>query len=248
MSAQTITGLGVIIAAVVLLIIFAILQRTRPPVFRNIASFANLRRSIGMAVEDGTRLHFSLGRGGVTTPFSAAGFAGLSMLRRVAELTSVSDRPPVVTSGDGALAALSQDTLRTSYEAAVAAERYDPNTARLTGLTPFSYAAGALPVMRDENISTNVMAGSFGIEVALMIDAAERSNAFSMVASDNLPAQAVLYASTPNPLIGEELYAAGAYVQAGPFHSASLSAQDVLRWGIIVVIIAGAVLKLVGLL
>jgi len=172
----------------------------------------------------------------------------LSMLRRVAELTSVSDRPPVVTSGDGALAALSQDTLKSSYEAAVAVERYDAQTGRLTGLTPFSYAAGALTVMRDENISTNVMAGSFGIEVALMIDAAERTNTFSMVASDNLPAQSVLYASTPNPLIGEELYAAGAYVQAGPFHAASLSAQDVLRWGVIIVMVVGAVLKLVGLL
>jgi len=241
-------GLGIVVAAAVLLLAFAAIHRTRPLTFRNIASFANLRQSIGLAVEDGTRLHFSLGRGGVTTPFSAAGFAGLSMLRRVAELTSVSDRPPVVTSGDGALAALSQDTLKSSYEAAVAAERYDAQTGRLTGLTPFSYAAGALMVMRDENISTNVMAGSFGIEVALMIDAAERTNTFSMVASDNLPAQSVLYASTPNPLIGEELYAAGAYVQAGPLHAASLAAQDVLRWGIIIAIIAGAVLKLAGVL
>jgi len=247
-SYAALLGLGIVIFATALLLGFAAFHRSHPPVFRNIASFANLRRSIGLAVEDGTRLHFSLGRGGVTTPFSAAGFAGLSMLRRVAELTSVSDRPPVVTSGDGALAALSQDTLKSSYEAAVAVERYDPHTGRLTGLTPFSYAAGALPVMRDENVSTNVMAGSFGIEVALMIDAAERSNTFSLVASDNLPAQSVLYASTPNPLIGEELYAAGAYVQAGPLHAASLSAQDVLRWGIIIVIIGGALLRLVGLL
>jgi hypothetical protein len=170
------------------------------------------------------------------------------MLRRVAELTSVSDRPPVATSGDGALAALSQDTLRSSYEAAVAIERYEPTTGRATGLTPFSYAAGTLPVMADEDVSTNVMAGSFGIEVALMIDAAERAEAFSLVASDNLPAQAVLYASTPNPLIGEELYAAGAYVQAGRFHTASLSAQDVLRWSIIIIIVLGALLNLVGVL
>jgi hypothetical protein len=102
--------------------------------------------------------------------------------------------------------------------------------------------------MRDEAVSANVLAGSFGIEVALIIDAAERDSSFSLVASDNLPAQSVLYASTPNPLIGEELYAAGAYVQAGPLHAASLSVQDVLRWGIIIIILGGAFLKLVGLL
>jgi hypothetical protein len=248
LSTAALLGLAILATAAGLLLIFAALQRSKPPAFRAIASFGNLRRAIGLAVENGTRLHFSLGRGGVTTPFSAAGFAGLSMLRRVAELTSVSDRPPVVTSGDGALAALSQDTLKSSYEAATAGERYDPQTGRLTGLTPFSYAAGTLAVMRDEAVSANVLAGSFGIEVALIIDAAERDSSFSLVASDNLPAQSVLYASTPNPLIGEELYAAGAYVQAGPLHAASLSVQDVLRWGIIIIILGGAFLKLVGLL
>lgn len=241
-------GLVLLIISAVLVLVFALLRKEFPYTLRDIPTFARLRRAIGLAIEDGSRVHFSIGRGGLNMPWSAAAFVGLATVRRVSELTSVSDRPSVVTSGDGALNILSQDTLKASYVAAVAPERYDASMGQVTGLTPFSFAAGAIPVMRDENISTNVIVGHFGLEVALMADAAERQDNFTMVASDNIPAQAVLFAAGSNPLIGEELYAVGAYVQAGAVHTASLRVQDLLRWALIVAIVVGAVLKLVGIL
>jgi Domain of unknown function (DUF6754) len=241
-------GLVLLIVSAVLVLIFALLRKEFPYTLRDIPTFAKLRRAIGLAIEDGSRVHFSIGRGGLNMPWSAAAFVGLATVRRVAELTSVSDRPSIVTSGDGALNILSQDTLKASYVAAVAPERYDASMGRVTGLTPFSYAAGAIPVMCDENISTNVIVGNFGIEVALMADAAERQENYTMVASDNIPAQAVLFAAGSNPLIGEELYAVGAYVQAGAVHTASLRVQDLLRWVLIGAVVIGALLKLVGIL
>lgn len=240
-------GFGFVILSAILMAGLAFLRRKSTPVFREIPAFARLRKAIGLAVEEGSRLHISLGRGGLTTPQSAAELAGLEMLRRVAELTSASDRPPVATSGDGAIAILSQDALQASGQA-ILSTGYDATAARLTGLTPFSYAAGVLPVMRDENVSANVLMGNFGIEVALLTDAAERGNTSTMAGSDNLPAQAVLYASAQDPLIGEELYAAGAYIKARPFHTASLIVQDILRWLVVIVILVGAILKLAGVL
>jgi hypothetical protein len=47
-------------------------------------------------------------------------------------------------------------------------------------------------------------------------------------------------------LIGEELFAAGAYVGAGASHEASLHVQDILRWLIILAILVGSLLKIVG--
>jgi hypothetical protein len=52
----------------------------------------------------------------------------------------------------------------------------------------------------------------------------------------------------PEPLIGEELFAAGAYIEAGPLHAASLRVQDILRWLIIIIILVGGLLKMAGLL
>ncbi|MDO9348690.1 MAG: hypothetical protein Q8N45_05235 [Anaerolineales bacterium] len=241
------TGFGFVILSAILMASLAFLRRKSTPVFREIPAFARLQKAIGLAVEEGSRLHISLGRGGLTTPQSAAELAGLEMLHRVAELTSASDRPPVATSGDGAVAILSQDALQASDQA-VLSTGHDVTAARLAGLTPFSYAAGTLLVMRDEKVSANILIGNFGIEVALLTDAAERENSSSLAASDNLPAQAILYASAQDPLIGEELFAAGAYVKARPFHTASLIVQDSLRWLVVIAILVGAILKLAGLL
>jgi hypothetical protein len=65
-------------------------------------------------------------------------------------------------------------------------------------------------------------------------------------AIDNLAAQSVFYAASQEPLIGEELFAAGAYVGAGAAHDASLNVQDVLRWLVILAILAGSMLKFLG--
>ena len=82
------------------------------------------------------------------------------------------------------------------------------------------------------------------VRIALLVEAAERENATVIAASDNLSAQSVFYASSQDPLIGEELFAAGAYVGAGVTHEASLTVQDILRWLIIVAIIVGSLYKL----
>jgi hypothetical protein len=138
--------------------------------------------------------------------------------------------------------------MQASFQEATGGAHFDASGARLTGLTPFSYAAGTIPVLRDEHISANILLGSFGVEAALLADASERENGFLMAASDSLPAQAVLYASAREPLIGEELYAVSEYVNHTPMHAASLSVQDILRWVIIASMLLGAILKLAGVL
>lgn len=239
-------ALGLLVLATILLLALTLWRRRSPASFRSIDAYERLNRSVGLAVENGSRLHISLGRGNLLTARGGSALAGLAMLRRLAERTSVSDRPPVVTSGDASLAILSQDTLQSGYRAAGAEEQYRFSTGRLTGLTPFSYAAGALPTIHDENVSANIIVGDLGTESALLAEASDRENASLIAASDNLSAQSVFYASAQEPLIGEELFAAGTYVGAGASHDASLNVQDILRWLIILAMILGVGLKILG--
>lgn len=213
---------------------------------RDIPAFDRLGRAIGLAVEAGSRLHISLGRGHMLSTQSAVGFVGLSILGRIARSTSISDRPPVSTSGEGSLGILSQDTQRDA--AKYLGVESDPTRGRITGLTPYSYAAGTLSFIQEEDIGANLLIGSFGNEVALITDAAERTDGMTLGGTDNLTGQAVMFATAQEPLIGEETYAGGAYLDAGPMHVASLYAQDILRWVIIGLILIGAILKLLGVL
>jgi len=240
------TALIVVLITALLLLGFTFLRRKSPAVLRPIAAFERLQRAIGLAVESGSRLHLSLGRGNLFTSRGGSALAGLALLRRLAERTAVGDRSPIVTSGDASLAVLSQDTLQAGYQAAGAEDQYRFTTGRLAGLTPFAYAAGTLPVIRDEAVSANVVIGDFGAESALLAEAADRENTHLIAASDNLSAQSVLYASAQEPLIGEELFASGAYTGAGASHEASLQVQDILRWLVIAAILIGALLRLVG--
>lgn len=242
-------GLLFILLCLGLILSFIFSDRTREKLnLRSIQAFSHFRREVDLAVEAGKRLHISLGRGNINDLQGGAAFIGLTILDRCARAASNSDRPPVTTSGDGVVTILSQDTLQSTYRSLATEQRYDPTNARLTGLTPLAYAAGAMPAIHDEHVSANILAGHFGTEVALLTEAGERSRSLTVAGSDSIPAQAVLYATTDEALLGEELYAAGAYLGAGTAHTASLRMQDILRWVLVVAIVIGAILKLLGIL
>jgi hypothetical protein len=240
-------GLAFILLCLGLTLFFLYFSRSLPRIdLRDIPAFSHFRREVDLAVEAGKRLHVSLGRGSITDLPGGAAFIGLTVLDRCARAASNSDRPPVATTGDSLLTILSQDTLQNTYRSLAAEQRYDPTNARLTGLTPMAYAAGAMPTIHDEHINANFFAGHIGSEIALLTEASERSQSLSVAGSDSIHAQAVLYATADEPLLGEELYAAGVYLGAGPAHLASLRMQDVIRWILVAAMLVGAALKLAG--
>jgi hypothetical protein len=240
-------GLFVVLIFLALLVGVTILARQRQtPTLREIPAFKRLERSIGLAVEAGSRLHVSLGRGQMLSRQSAIGFVGLSILDRIGRSTSISDRPPIASAGEGTLGILSQDSQRVT--AKFLGVESDPMRGRITGITPFSYAAGTLAFINEEEIGANLLIGSYGNEVALITDAAERKDGMTLGGTDNLAGQAVLFAAAQEPLIGEESYAGGAYLGVGRMHIASLYVQDIIRWVLIALIILGALLKLFGVL
>jgi len=243
-----ILGLVFILLCLGLTLFFTYLSRRGSAIhIRDIPAFRHFHREVDLAVEAGKRLHVSLGRGSINDLQGGAALIGLTILDRCAREASNSDRPPVTTSGNGVITILSQDTLQSTYRSLAAEERYDPTNARLTGLAPMAYAAGAMPAIHDEHINANFLAGHIGTEVALLSEASERSRSLSVAGTDDLTGQAVLYATCDEPLLGEELYAAGAYLGANPAHIASLRMQDILRWALVAVIVLGAVLKLLGI-
>jgi hypothetical protein len=229
----------------ILILAFAFLGRNRSKRgLRKIPAFDQLRRIIDLSVEDGSRLQISLGRGGLLGPEAASAFAGMTLLRQIANVAADSDQPPIATTGDGSLMLLAQDSLQNVYKRLGISEQYYPRLVQTTGLTPMSYAAGALPRILDRGVSASAFVGSFGEEIGLLTAGTQLSGGFSIGGSENLTGQAVLYASADQPLIGEEIFASGAYTEAGPTHRASLRAQDVLRWIVIFLLAVTALFPL----
>ena len=83
-------------------------------------------------------------------------------------------------------------------------------------------------------------------ESLLAADLAERKRNPVIALTSDLSAQAVLLASSAQLSFGEDYFDGGASLQVNPSAAASLRAQDLLRIVITIGLIAGAVLRLLG--
>jgi hypothetical protein len=234
--------LSIIVFFLFFMISFSIFNSRRTGRFlRDMPAFYKIKGAVEVSVEDGSGIHISLGRGDVTSPQAASAFIGLSMLKEITSDISTGDTPPTASTGNGTLAILAQDTLRVKFESMGKEDLFRLDYANVAGLTPFSYAAGTMPIVFKDSTSTLILAGSVGNEFGLIASAAERGNTLTMAGSDNLTGQAMLYALTDEPLIGEELYAGPAYFSNEKTYDASLHTQDVARWVIISIMILAAI-------
>ena len=217
-------------------------------VFRTLPGVKNLVRAIGLAVEDGTRLHVSLGSGSLIDPSCPSGLTGLAALDRIGQLTSTSDLPPMRTSGSGGFQILSQDVISQYAAATNTRDRMDATLAQLAGVTSFSYATGTLEAMRDSGTSANVFLGDFGAEAGLLCEGADRLNTYTLAGSNSVIGQSVFMALSKDVLIGEEIYALPACLGVKASHQASLRVQDIFRLLIILLMIGGAILKVMNII
>ena len=239
----------ILFSGLVILFSFKKIRAKFPPVFRKIIGANRLRKAIGLAVEDGTRLHISLGSGDLTDfTNNTSGLSALSTLDRIEQLTSTSDLPPMSTSGSGSFQILSQDISRYNTIEANSSNLSDPNLAQLPGITPFSYAVGVMDAVNDSGTSANVFIGNFGAEAGFFCDSSKKNRSYTLAGSNSIVAQSIFYALADDTLIGEELYALPAYLGSQGAHQASLQVQDIFRLLIILVLVGSLVLKLAGLI
>jgi hypothetical protein len=230
------------------LIGFALFGNRWPVFFRPLPGYEELGNALERAVESGDRIHLSLGTGPLSGFESAPALAGLAILAQIASSSMMSDKPLIVSTGDGATATLAQDTLYSAYRKAGAESNYHSTYVRMLGPTPFSYIAGIPSLLSDEEVAVHILTGSFGIEGALAADFGRREGIFVLAGAEDVQAQALLYATADYPMIGEEIFAGGAYLDAGEYHKASLRTQDVVRLVIIATILLGVLLRTVGII
>lgn len=248
-SPEQLFGLiGLVVFAVLIFALTFLFSRrkggARTVGIREIEAYESLSNTVGKAVEAGLRLHISLGTGAIGEPTTATTLVGLAVVDRVASAAVVSDKTPVVTTADMTAAFLARDILRDVYARQNALYRYEAASTQVAGLGNQPFSAALTGIIEDEAVGGTVLIGSVGPEAVLFAEAGHRAKINTLAGSDDPAAQALLYATAENPVVGEDLYAAGAYIGRMPSHVASLRAQDIARLGIAVIIIGGLVWRL----
>lgn len=241
------TGLLIFLVLGVFIVVFTIVQRKKIYTLRELAAFHRLRRAIGLAVEDGRRIHVALGRVNLISENFGTALIGLGVLKRLSGVALIADHPPIATTGDGATMILAQEGLQAAHRRLGILPQDLHRKALLTGTTPFSYATGSQMEIRDERVAVDLLFGHLGNEAALICDASHQQGNLNIAGSDDLTAQAIFAAAATYPLFGEEVYAAVAYMDGEGVHRASLQTQDLARWVIILFLIIASVAKVIGL-
>ncbi len=239
---------------VYVIVLFAVLitvlaaTRARYVQLRRVPAFSAMPVMVGEAVESGRALHVSFGGSAVRDPTTISALATSEILYYLAERAALSDRPTLVTLSDPVTLALGQDTLRRAYKARAALSKYRSTFAEWypQGTLSLAFAAGAGEAILDEDAVTNVFLGQFGPEMMLLAENAIRYDRAVIAQSNLVEGQAVAYAVSDIPLIGEELYAGSAYLGRSPAQIGGVVAQDVLRYLVIATIIGLAILSLTG--
>ncbi len=227
---------------------YSLVRQGLKPDLRPLSGYEALSSQVGQAVESGGRVHVSLGPNSLIGEETGTALAGLAVLDLVADASSISDRSPVATTAAATTLPVMADTIRRAYRQRGTLAQHEASAARLVAFDPLALAGGATSIIADDQVRANLLAGSFGPEVALMVEAGNRKSLTQVVGSDRLEAQAVGYVLADHTLIGEELFVARAYVGGDAPTIASALAQDVLRWLVVGAIGVGLVLQTLGLL
>lgn len=220
-------------------LIGAVIARRVAVPLRPIAAYQALPEIAADAVESARRVHVSLGSSAVGEPGTVSALVSSKIAYQLAERMAISPYPPLVTLSQGTTLPLAQDTLRRAYEARQRAAYFRPTqvTWYPQGPRSLAFAAGASSLAADSDVFTSILLGRFGAELAYFGESAMRHDQILIAHSDQPGGQAIAYAQSDRPLLGEELYAGPAYLTRRPLHVGTVVALDVLRWLVILAIL-----------
>jgi hypothetical protein len=240
-----------VVALLVLLLIFPALFYLTSRVrvgktgkLRPLPALEDLPESVGRSAETGQPLHVSVGVSGLGGVSTTETWAGLTLLKQLADEAAACDTPLIVTVADPTVLPLAQDILRRAYTRHGNPEGYDPTQVRMIAPNSMAYAAGVMGLMGRESLTANIMVGAFGDEYLLMGETAARQGVYQVVGAADPQVLPFVYASADETLVGEEMFAGGAYTTRLPIQIASLLVEDWARWLLIVAIVLVAIVNI----
>ena len=223
-----------------LIILFAIaLARRRALYIRRIAGLEALDEALGRATEMGRAVLFIHG---LREMEQISTIAAVNILGRIARRTAEFDTALRVANSNPVVMAVSQETVKEAYLEVGRPDAYNPDNIFVAGTDQFSYAAAVEGMMMRERPAAHIMMGYFYAESLLLAETGATTGAIQIAGTDAFTQLPFFVTTCDYTLLGEELYAASAYLSREPRLLGSLKGQDIGKGMLIVVIVLGTLL------
>ncbi len=193
--------------------------------------------AIGRSVELGRPISFTTGLTNVSPLF----YACLGVLRHVARKAATFGSRLIIPISDPEVLAITDATAQNAYRDARKTAQYDPTALRFLSTDQLAFASGYMGLMHREKPGCAFLFGSFAGESLILAESGQQVGAIQVAATVS-PEQIPFFISTCDyTLIGEELYAVGAYLSRDPVQTGSLRGQDIGKGIFLAIILFGVI-------
>jgi hypothetical protein len=221
-----------------ILIYWLITARQRQNLFiRRIAGLNAVDEAIGRATEMGRKVLFVPGIGSID---DIQTIASMAILKHVAAQTARYATPLEVPNKDPLTYASAVETVREAYLEAGRPDLFNASEmVNYVTYDQFAYTAAVSGKMVREKPAANFLIGTFFAESLLLAESGQASGAVQISGTAEVAQLPFFVCATDYTLIGEELYAASAYLSREPVLMGSIKGQDVFKLLVIAYVVVG---------
>ncbi len=209
---------------------------------RPIAGIDAIDEAIGRATEMGKPILYVPG---LSTISDVATIASLTILGRVARKVAEYQTSLIVPNCDPIVYTVATESVKQAYLEAGRPDSYDPDSVFFLTTSQFAFVAGVNGIMMREKPATNFYLGMFWAESLLLAETGSLSGAIQIAGTDAVTQLPFFITTCDYTLIGEELYAASAYLGMEPKQLGAVKGQDACKAVIMVLLVLGLIFSII---
>jgi hypothetical protein len=226
-------------------ILISVFMATRGALFpiRKIAGIEAVEEAVGRATEMGKSILFVPG---IQDMDNVQTVAGITILGSVAQMTAKYETKIDVPVSKSLVMATGRETVKEAYTTAGRPDLFHDDVVHYVTDEQFGYVAAIDGIMLRDRPATCIYMGAFFAESLILAETGNSIGAIQ-IAGTAMPTQLPFFvAACDYTLIGEELFAASAYLSKSPSLLGSLRGQDIGKALAMLFILVGVLAETVG--
>jgi hypothetical protein len=210
---------------------------------RKIAGLQAIDDAIGRATEMGKPILYCPGIGYIE---DIATIASLNILGEVAKKCGQYDTKLINPHFDPIVYTVAREIVKESYSEVGRPDAFDKDSVYYVTDSQFAYAAAVDGIMIRERPATNFLVGWFRAESLIMAETGASTGAIQIAGTDQVSQLPFFVTACDYTLIGEELYAASAYISREPLLLGAIKGEDFGKVIIVAIILAASIIGLIS--
>ena len=215
-------------------------QKGRSFFIRKIAGLDAVEEAVGRATEMGKPVLYVPGIDDVN---NIQTIYSMIILGNVARTVAKYETPLIVPIAKAFVVPLAEETVKGAYQSEGVPDAYNPNNIRYLSDEQFAFTAGVDGIMMREKPAANLYMGSFFAESLILAETGFQTGAVQIAGTANIHQLPFFVVACDYTLIGEEFYAATAYLSKEPKLVGTLKGIDYFKVLIMTVLVVGAILE-----